>query len=108
LPLHIKEKPMNRRSFLTALFGGVAATAVGSIVASEASKASELPVGTVAALDETPAEFSQYHRAPQPLWPPRAGLPLDLIPGPTGAPHQGDRQNKAGRGLPRPALSCGA
>lgn len=56
---------MNRRSFLTALFGGVAATAVGSIVASEASKASELPVGTVAALDETPAEFSQYHRAPR-------------------------------------------
>lgn len=56
---------MNRRSFLTALFGGVAATAAGSIVASQAAKASELPVGAAAALDQAPVEFSQYYRGPR-------------------------------------------
>ncbi|MBN9439604.1 hypothetical protein [Bosea sp. (in: a-proteobacteria)] len=53
---------MNRRSFLTALFGGIAATAVGTVVASEAAKASQLPLDTAAKLDETPSEFTQYYR----------------------------------------------
>ncbi|HEV7336144.1 MULTISPECIES: hypothetical protein [Bosea] len=56
---------MNRRSFLTAMFGGAAVTAVGSMVASEAAKASDLPLDTVAKLDEAPAEFTQYYRGPR-------------------------------------------
>lgn len=56
---------MNRRSFLTALFGGVAATAVGAVIASEAAKASDMPLNTAAELDQASAEFTQYYRGPR-------------------------------------------
>ncbi|WP_146071463.1 hypothetical protein [Bosea lathyri] len=53
---------MDRRSFLTALLGGIAASAVGAVALSETAKAEALPAANAAALDETDAEFSQYHR----------------------------------------------
>ena len=60
---------MNRRSFLTALFGGAAATAVGTVIASESASATELPAEAAAALVQTDAEFTQYYgryRRPRP------------------------------------------
>lgn len=60
---------MNRRSFLTALFGGAAATVVGTVIASESASATELPAEAAAALDQTDAEFTQYYgryRRPRP------------------------------------------
>lgn len=60
---------MNRRSFLTAIFGGVAATAVGAVVASEAVSAMEISPDAAKALDTADAEFTQYygrHRRPRP------------------------------------------
>lgn len=66
---------MDRRSFVMALFGGLAAASVGGIAASEAAqpklvpvppkdpaKASEdLPTEVAETLDKTDAEFSQYY-----------------------------------------------
>lgn len=45
---YAKTFPMNRRSFLTAIFGSVAVTAIGAAVASETARASELPLDTIA------------------------------------------------------------
>ena len=56
---------MNRRSFVTALFGGIAASAVGASIASTAAKAASLPAEEAARLDAVPAEFSQYWRRPR-------------------------------------------
>jgi len=50
---------MNRRSFITALFGGVAASAVGATIT--AAPAMAAPIDK-AELDALPAEFSQYRR----------------------------------------------
>jgi hypothetical protein len=49
---------MDRRSFLTALFGGVAATVVGGVATSKIAAAAPLPEATV--LDQLDAEFTQY------------------------------------------------
>lgn len=56
---------MDRRSFVTALFGGIAASAVGASIASAPAKAASLPVDDAARLDAAPAEFSQYWRRPR-------------------------------------------
>lgn len=63
---------MDRRSFITALIGGMAAASVGGIAMAQAvehkaatlpNDASDaLPVETAKALDESDAEFSQYYR----------------------------------------------
>jgi uncharacterized caspase-like protein len=53
---------VNRRSFLTALMGGAAATAIGVVVASEAAKADSGLAVASAAVDATDAEFTQYRR----------------------------------------------
>ena len=55
---------MNRRSFVTALFGGIAASAVGASIAIAPAEAASLQVDQ-AALDAVPAEFSQYWRRPR-------------------------------------------
>lgn len=52
---------MNRRSFLTAVFGSVATSAVGAVVASETVKAAELPANVASDLDTAAAEFTQYY-----------------------------------------------
>lgn len=56
---------MNRRSFITALCGGFAASAVGASIVSAPAKAASLPLGDAARLDAAPAEFSQYWRRPR-------------------------------------------
>ena len=56
---------MNRRSFVTALFGGVAASAVGATIAIAPAAAAALPAEEAARLDAVPAEFSQYWRRPR-------------------------------------------
>lgn len=56
---------MNRRSFVTALFGGIAASAVGASIVSAPAKAASLPADEAARLDAIPAEFSQYRRRPR-------------------------------------------
>jgi hypothetical protein len=55
---------MDRRSFLTALFGGIAVSATAAVIGSSDAQAATLPAETAAALDEAPAEFSQYYRRP--------------------------------------------
>ncbi|WP_332694911.1 hypothetical protein [Bosea sp. (in: a-proteobacteria)] len=52
---------MDRRSFLTALFGGIAVSAAATVIGSDTAQAAALPAETAAALDEAPAEFSQYY-----------------------------------------------
>jgi hypothetical protein len=56
---------MNRRSFVTTLFGGLAASAVGVSVLSMPAMATPLPADDAARLDAVPAEFSQYWRRPR-------------------------------------------
>jgi len=56
---------MNRRSFVTALFGGIAASAVGASIASTPAAAAPLATEDAARLDAAPAEFSQYWRRPR-------------------------------------------
>lgn len=56
---------MNRRSFVTALFGGLAASAIGTNVVSTPAMAAPLPVDDAARLDAVPAGFSQYWRRPR-------------------------------------------
>jgi hypothetical protein len=78
------EECMDRRSFVMALFGGLAAASVGGIAAAEAAqpklvptpapepKATEggeaLDADTSAALDKTDAEFSQYYYYRRPYY----------------------------------------
>lgn len=61
---------MDRRSFITALIGGMAAASLGGIAVAEAAQPKLTPVpegdmpiapATGKALDETDAEFSQYY-----------------------------------------------
>ena len=62
---------MDRRSFVMALFGGLAAASVGGIAASQAAqpklaplsakKPEELPEELKEGLDKTDADFSQYY-----------------------------------------------
>ncbi|KRE07141.1 hypothetical protein ASE63_23125 [Bosea sp. Root381] len=60
---------MDRRSFLTALFGGAAATAIGGVATSQIAAAASAPLLERTALDELEAEFTQYrgprHRRPR-------------------------------------------
>jgi len=56
---------MNRRSFVTALFGGLAASAAGASLVSMPAMAAPLPAEDAAKLDAVPAEFSQYWRRPR-------------------------------------------
>jgi hypothetical protein len=56
---------MNRRSFVTALFGGIAASAAGVSLVSAPAAAASLATEDAARLDAVPAEFSQYWRRPR-------------------------------------------
>ncbi len=58
---------MDRRSFITALIGGIAAASVGGIAVAEAAQPAlprdpdALAADTAAAVDATEADFSQYY-----------------------------------------------
>ncbi|RYE73632.1 MAG: hypothetical protein EOP19_29105 [Hyphomicrobiales bacterium] len=56
---------MNRRSFITALCGGIAASAAGVSLVSAPAAAAALATEDAARLDAAPAEFSQYRRRPR-------------------------------------------
>lgn len=56
---------MNRRSFITALFGGVAVSAAGVSLVSAPAGATALATEDAARLDTVPAEFTQYWRRPR-------------------------------------------
>ncbi len=67
---------MDRRSFITSLFGGIAVAGIGgTAMAKSLNEVATKPAGPVAhdidpalkaGLDQTDAEFSQYHRRPYP------------------------------------------
>lgn len=67
---------MDRRSFITSLFGGIAVAGIGGTAMAKslteaAPKPVELAAGEIdpalkAGLDQTDAEFTQYHRRPYP------------------------------------------
>jgi hypothetical protein len=57
---------MNRRSFMTALFGGLAVTAAGATLTSTDTLAAPLPADTASDLDTLEAEFTQYHHRRRP------------------------------------------
>ena len=60
---------LRRESFFPLFPAGAAATAVGTVIASESASATELPAEAAAALDQTDAEFTQYYgryRRPRP------------------------------------------
>lgn len=77
---------MDRRSFVMALFGGLAAASVGGIAASEAAQPKlgptpvptptpepemapeEIDADTKAALDKTDTDFSQYYYYRRPVY----------------------------------------
>lgn len=71
---------MDRRSFVMALFGGLAAASVGGIAASEAAQPKLVPTPgpdkapeeidpeAKAALDKTDADFSQYYYYRRPVY----------------------------------------
>lgn len=75
---------MDRRSFVMALFGGLAAASVGGIAASQAAQPAPVPTPapapaaarkpedldpeTAASLDKTDADFSQYYYYRRPVY----------------------------------------